>query len=773
MQYSQNSTQGVQYNNCFNCFSNIGNYDVCPYCGYIKGTQNMPEFSLQPSTRLWGRYLIGTVLGVGGFGITYKAFDTRLSSVVAIKEFFPQNLASRIPGENLVRLFSGEGEKNYQIHRQRFIEEGKNLAKFTGDANIVNVYDTFEDNNTAYIVMEYLDGDTLKNYMQQQGGALEANFAKTILQGLLQGIKTVHLNGIVHRDISPDNIYLLKDGRVKILDFGAARFEAKEEWTQSVVVKKGYAPPEQYRNNMKQTALIDLYAAGATYYKMLTGKTPDESIERWVKDTLVRPSKLAAQIDEQTDKFIMKSMALKPEIRFKNADAMLNALNGTINFDYPEHELKKIKRRQFAGVFTAIIMLISVFGFAAWGFLGADAPPPTVIELDETLADMQISPDTVVFAVPEGQNKADVYTKLANEFMKINPEHEIVIQSLNMQGENENVDMALSENAFSENADLSLLVSGLDGKLYYNMGEDINLNNNNSNVKTIPIGFELYVCAVPNKMANDDAFNIPVSINSMQDYWALINQTGFQTLEIYEFIEIAEFYLPKLIDENNSFTPNDWQDDVIEFANFNYKAGYFNILSNPYRTAVYADEELPEHYYSGKISSLYANGDTFSQIASVNGVLLPYINEDEKIRGNSNYYNISVNANSDENKQLLAMQFIHFMLSEQGQVILHVQNDNALPLNKTAMENMYEIHPYLQSLDGFLGYVRAENNINTVQYLNENFLKELENTSYINNNNKESEFEIKMFVVGPGMHGPQSNLNENFQKEVLDYFMAY
>ncbi len=724
---------------------------------------------MQPGTRLWGRYVIGTVLGIGGFGITYKAFDTRLSSIVAIKEFFAQNLASRIPGEGLVRLFSGEQAKNYQINMQRFIEEGKNLATFTGDAHIVNVYDTFEDNNTAYIVMEYLDGMTLKQYLQQNGGTLQQDFALSVLQGILQGIKSVHMKGIIHRDISPDNIYVLKDARIKILDFGAARFTAKEEWTQSVVVKKGYAPPEQYRNNMRQTESIDLYAAGATYYKMLTGKTPEESIERWVKDTLVRPSKLVKGIDEHTDKFIMKSMALKPELRFKNADAMLSALMQETAFDYPENELKKIKRRQFIGVFCAAVMVLAVLGVSALGFSNAGAPPPEIIELSETLADMQIQPDTIVFEVSETDNINNVYGILADEFMAINPDYEIEIQTVQGEVQNSSADIALGENAFSQNAGLLLLTSGLDANLYHSMGKGITLGENASDAQAIPIGFEMFVCAVPFDMANDENYTVPNEINSMQDYWQIAYQTVNQTVEIYEFIEIAEFYLPPLLDESDAFTPEGWQEDVMEFAMFNMRTGEI-INSDDGRIGAV---DLTEGFYSGKLLSAYTKGDAFYQFNTIDAKLLPYLS-DGKVRANSENYLISVNANSSENKQLIAMQFIHYMLSDKGQNTLHVQNSNgALPLNKAAMQDMYALYPHIQTLQEYFDYERLDNTSFSYENLDEEFLSTLENVSYINNNNQESKFSIKMFVVEPGMHGPTSKINENFVKEVLDYFMNY
>lgn len=333
------------HNICFHCFQVKGEFEVCPHCGFMEGTTPNEPYLLYPGTILEERYLIGTILGIGGFGVTYRAWDGKLGIVVAIKEFYPCGLVNRIPGEQNVMLFSGEKQKSFAIQLERFVEEAKNMAKFNGDKNIVNVYDFFQANHTAYIVMEYLEGMTLKEYIANKSGRLSQADALALITGVLEAVKTIHKKDVIHRDISPDNIFILKDQRVKLLDFGAARFstEDNKELTQSTVIKMGYAPIEQYRSNMKQGIWTDIYAIGATLYKIVTGVTPEESVDRVEKDLLIRPSKQGASIDLYVEKAIMKAMAVKPEMRFKSVEQMQAALEMRVLVDYPEEELKKEK----------------------------------------------------------------------------------------------------------------------------------------------------------------------------------------------------------------------------------------------------------------------------------------------------------------------------------------------------------------------------------------------------------------------------------------------
>ncbi len=704
-------------NICFNCFNNTGGYGVCPYCGYVLGTKNTPEFMLQPGMRIWGRYIIGTILGIGGFGVTYKAFDTRLSSIVAIKEFFPQNLSSRMPGEGELRLFMGDSFKNFQIHKQRFVEEGKNLAKFTGDAHIVNVLDSFEDNNTAYIVMEYLEGVTLKEYMLQSGGVIEYIRATEIMKELLEGLKTIHLKGIIHRDISPDNIYVLRDGCVKILDFGAARFAAKEEWTQSVVVKKGYAPPEQYRNNMRQSEQTDLYAAGATFYKMLTGKTPEESIERAEKDTLQRPSKIISAIDAQTDKFIMKSIALKPELRFKNADAMLAALSGATGFDYPEEELKKIKRRRGLLTGVAALMIISVLGLIGYRLANGQSAVPQIVRVQNTLADENIQPDTITMWVSEHDNETGVYDQLAQEFMLAYPEHKVIVETVDwdqfeaMYDGNLEDMPDISTNYFDERADLTLLINGLDTNDYYGFEEYKREIEDGDEVRSIHTGFEIDFLVASNDLKNDENFYFPSVIDSVDTYTKFATQ--FDDVRMYDTLKIFAYYESDILDYDSDldqqvYKPEVWEDIIRNYLDVSIQNQIDNIL----------EMESQQDYNRDYIQLFNGNTRYYNEDYSYHEILsqsqegvsfIPIINEErESVFGDDNN-TITVNANSNENKQLVAMQFIHFILSEKGQTILNIQNSRDLPVNKAAMQYKLEYEPVLAELEPYFSYETDSN----------------------------------------------------------------
>ncbi len=725
------SNENMQNNTCFNCFSQTGGYDVCPYCGHVAGTPNAPAYMLQPGMRLWGRYLIGTILGIGGFGITYKAFDTRLSSTVAIKEFFPQNLASRMPGETELTLFTGETFKNYEIHKQRFVEEGKNLAKFTGDAHIVNVLDSFEDNRTAYIVMEYLDGCTLKEYMAQCGGSIEINRASEIMKDLLEGLKSIHLKGIIHRDISPDNIHILNNGNVKILDFGAARFAAKEEWTQSVVVKKGYAPPEQYRNNMRQTPATDLYAAGATFYKMLTGKTPEESIERTEKDTLQRPSKLKEAIDAQTDKFIMKAVALKPELRFKDANAMILALSGATGFDYPEEELKKIKRRQRGIVAVAVLMVCSVLGLMGYRIANGQSAVPQIITLGETLADKDIKPDTITLWVGEYENETGAYTQLVSEFMLEYPEHEVVLEVVDWEDMNQvgegtlDIEPDIFSSYMSEAADLTPLVNGLNLDDYYFTDYYEYRIENDRPIVNMDISFYTEHIVAPADIKNDENIFVPEAITSIDEFLRFTDQfyaENYSYYYLWDELQAATLFLDEIIKYNNEtelyeYNPEPWEDFIRTYTQNNlYKriAQGFNegYLHNPAYTP---QKEYHDYYYSVVRSQNFNQNHAYSEIAaqSQNGIMIiPLAKEVEGetiILSNTSHY-FSVNSASSENKQYVAMLLLHFMLSEKGQNILCVQHAIDLPINKAAMQKKIEYSPELASL---LPYLNGDYEDNT------------------------------------------------------------
>lgn len=345
---------------CMNCFSVKGPYEVCRYCGYVEGTPPEQPHYLRPGTVLKGHFIVGTAIGVGGFGITYKCYDATLGVIVAIKEFFPVGLVNRSPGEMKVGLLSGEKEKQYKNQIKRFLMEAQSIAQFGKANDIVNVFDYFEENNTAYIVMEYIDGVLLKDYLEKQG-ALSPDIAMTIIEPVVEALKKIHASGIIHRDISPDNTFIAGEDSVKVFDFGAAILNDESGAKEGEkVIKVGYSAPEQYRDSAGQGYFTDIYSIGAILYQMITGQKPIESTEREYKDELKSPLELGFDIEPNLDRAIMEALAVQPALRFQGIQQFDDAINGKRKAEYPKVKLRIRKRKRIMVACMSLLALAAI-----------------------------------------------------------------------------------------------------------------------------------------------------------------------------------------------------------------------------------------------------------------------------------------------------------------------------------------------------------------------------------------------------------------------------
>ena len=286
-------------------------------------------YCLRKGTRLIGRYTIEGVLGQGGFGITYLGMDELHKKKVAIKEFFPQGIVTRnIEYEDTVTVTLVGEKENYDKGKERFLKEAQTMAMFSKDKGIVKVLDFFEINNTAYIVMEYLEGVTLKQYLRENK-RIDAEDLVELLVPLIEALDEIHSQGLIHRDISPDNIMVLPDGRIKLMDFGAARdYTEFGEKSLSIVLKPGYAPPEQYQTHGVQGPWTDIYALCATMYKCITGENPPDAIDRLVDDHLKKISALGISVSPQIEKAIIKGMSVAAKDRYQNIGDFCEDLYG-------------------------------------------------------------------------------------------------------------------------------------------------------------------------------------------------------------------------------------------------------------------------------------------------------------------------------------------------------------------------------------------------------------------------------------------------------------
>ncbi len=316
----------MRLNRCLHCLDHKLNVGVCPHCG-VDDRQLVPAANAMPAgTILRGRYLVGRVLGVGGFGITYLALELNSQQKVAIKEYMPTNLASRRLHDTAVYVFSGESTGHYRVGLTKFLEEAQTLARFRTHPNIVAVRDFFHENNSAYIVMEFLEGVTLREYVRRKGGKLSVEEAVVLLMPVMDALKAVHQEGLLHRDISPENIYLTSRGFVKLLDFGAARHAmGAVSQNLSVILKPGYAPEEQYRATGKQGAWTDVYALAATLYFMLSGRVPQDSLDRLDRDEMQTLSELGVKLPDTLEAVLCKALSVRAADRFDSMEAFQTA----------------------------------------------------------------------------------------------------------------------------------------------------------------------------------------------------------------------------------------------------------------------------------------------------------------------------------------------------------------------------------------------------------------------------------------------------------------
>ncbi len=290
-------------------------------------TPQYAAHQLKPGTVLHEKYLIGQVIGQGGFGITYIGRDLTLDMRVAIKEYYPINYVIRNNAvANLVDYTKPQNHDQFENGIDRFLTEARTLAKFNQEPGIVSVRDFFRENKTAYIVMDYLDGITLKEYLEMHE-KIPAKVILPMMYPIMDSLSKIHDLHHIHRDISPDNIMVLKNGTLVLLDFGASK-EIDGAHSLSVVLKPGYAPEEQYRRRGNQGAWTDVYALAATIYHCITGIVPDESLQRIYEDELVDPRELGAEITKEQSDALMCALNIHPQDRFQSMESFKLALSG-------------------------------------------------------------------------------------------------------------------------------------------------------------------------------------------------------------------------------------------------------------------------------------------------------------------------------------------------------------------------------------------------------------------------------------------------------------
>ena len=313
-----------------------GGIAYCPECGRAYGSVHAEPFALKPGTILNGKYLMGEMLGQGGFGITYIGLDLLLQQKVAIKEYFPTctGMVSRENRSTVVWSSAMVGKTGTQRGFDSFLKEARKMAKLGGIPNVVGVKSVFTQNETAYIVMDFIEGETLQQKMQKNG-PMDFDSCIRLMTPIMQSLAEVHKHGIIHRDISPDNIMVRPDGKLILLDLGAAKdldIQGNDGSVQSsqMVAKHGFSPIEQYSKSGKVGPWTDIYAMAATIYYCCTGILPPPATDRTIDDTLAcQPLLTQTQFGILAD-----CMRMRPQDRPQSMDTLLQMLT------HPQGEVK-------------------------------------------------------------------------------------------------------------------------------------------------------------------------------------------------------------------------------------------------------------------------------------------------------------------------------------------------------------------------------------------------------------------------------------------------
>ena len=665
----------------------------CPNCGYMEGTPPKEANHLYPGTILQNRYQVGVVVGFGGFGITYKAWDWELGITVAIKEFYPSGLVTREPGQAKVIVYEGSHSEEYQKGLERFLEEARRTAQFERSKYIVQVKNFFMENGTAYLVMEYLDGISLKEYLKQMG-KLSVKDSLFIADSVIEALREMHTAGILHRDIGPGNIFLCGK-TVKIIDFGAARLSSEDrELTRSIVLTPGFAPPEQYQTKSKQGPWTDIYALSATLYNMLTGTKPDESTDRMQDDQVPDVMEVNPEVPEKLSNAVMKGMALRQELRFHSVDELSDAIHERTEVETPKNEIRRKKRRRLIQVLAIAAVLIA--GLTVSGIFYIKQYKKT--HLDEATLSVWI-PYATVGGKDDAQAKEDAKA-LAEERFR-----------------------AISSNYRQNYSQITLEITCIPAEEYGDRLKEAEKEGRLPDVyQASGLGKEAYQYA-----------------GTLDDFYSEINYDEYYGLEEYHGSENGNLSVPMGVDVPVAYVRRgDGIDlDSIQVQGFDQlkkepsegyyisPENYYMILNSlggdySYQDKPVLDEKAREMIKEMAGSQYAASNDSEALAGLAEGKFtyylagistLPLVQEDTELAGlyavrplstgklAADYSDIwCISKDLKDNRKQAAVRLLLSMIGWDGQMAMHVSYVSVLPVNKEAFNKYLELHGNLAFL---------------------------------------------------------------------------
>lgn len=616
-----------------------------------------------------GRYRIIKVVGAGGFGVVYLAYDSKLNIEVAIKELFPSSLVNRVPGEKKMIIYGKDNARQYAYLLDRFILEARSMAKFNSVKNIVNIFDCFQENNTAYIVMEYIKGKTLEQFVQDNGGRLSVDKATELMNYILDGLSAIHSKGIIHRDIKPKNVFITPDNELKIIDFGAARFSSTEEQIvtrYSKVLTPGFAPPEQYRKDSKQGPYTDIYAAGAVYYYMVTGEVPEISVDRVVNDDIKPLSQVAADVPECVERAICRALVLNSDLRLQSADELKSGLSGQKIIRYVAEEKKmRFTRRIIIIAATAVVLCIAALSVISYKMSQAE-----IITIDKL-----VSKNTdISISIPLSDNSSvsnlqlSAWGNVAQEF----------------------------ETYISENSEVEIK---LDIQYYSSLTYDDDVKNDPSTVYFYTASEDASKMKYLNKLIDKETTIL---------YDKYINGDFPDDSYIVAFDPTVLYINEKLLDSMNIDLSTDKIDslsDILEIDTDEAKLLAVNTVDYEYYQSI-ADIEDDEAsftaleefcmgnvvFYIGHASDNFTINDAMPGFYAITAA--PDVDGVRAVG-----YEWRINSNSKKDEVNSAQLFFSFITGEDVQDRLFVQTGYMFPVNPVAYEKFIEYNPQFAFID--------------------------------------------------------------------------
>ncbi|MDR1537441.1 MAG: protein kinase [Clostridiales bacterium] len=657
------------YHICKNCFQVIGTAEVCPLCGWVQATLPEQAFRLYPGAEINSRYVIGRLIEAGSFNALYKAFDTKLNRLVAVKEFYSVSLNVRTPGEKKVSLYSSGQQELLQEQIRRFMAEAQAISRLGKHPNFFEVYEVLEENNTAYSVQEYVEWELLSKLLAVSGGRIEPARALNLIDEVIEGVHALHSMNIVHKDIQLDSIAVTEEGKVKIIGIESAAFlDPGSHKSLKNVLTAGFSAPELYSIDLEKGFWTDYYSIGALMYKLTTGVTPPEAVERMSKDALEKPSFMAEGIPIKMDRAIVKAMALRPEFRFRSGQHLLDALHGVRSVNYPRSALpsKKLSKKLNKVALVACLLALACAVSAMIYSFAADA--------SRTFASADRMQE-VVFWIPESDLanpvKTEAFESLLAYFSESSPDIEIILEAVAEDGYLSRLDAASSANdapgmfysdyinsSKIKRADLSPVAEVLDLNEYWFLESRIKETEGQS----IPLGFEAVVAYV-NLEAYEglEGESYPDSL-TMSSIKGNVNVTVDKSC----FNSFIEFYTNKNLTILESLAEDPpWR--CLIATSSRYRAVQ-EILIEGYTV-------IP--FFKDSISARTISMGAFSDSISVSGRI-------------------------DKEKQSAAAKFVAFLLGEHAQSVLYVQNQDALPLSRSMFRAFVGTNSELAFLEEYI-----------------------------------------------------------------------